>query len=176
MTNSEKAIVVVFGLPGSGKTFFADKLAKRLTGTHISSDEVRNEMGQRGRYDLRSKEIIYTGMLNRTALELRRRSAVVLDATFYLERFRAQFISLAAQSHVPVYFIEIKAQESVIRERLQQRRPDSEADYAAYLQVKREFEPLAESHLVLHSDRMLALEMLNLAMAYIGHTNGKARG
>lgn len=170
-----KCIIVIFGLPGSGKTFFAKKMTKELGAVYIGSDEIRIETFRRGKYDLKSKQAIYLDMLVRTEQTLRHDPMVILDATFYLQKLRERFITKAADLHVPLYFIEVEATETIITERLKQKRADSEADLHIYQQLKEEFEPLAESHLILHSDEMTITEMIRLTLAYIGYSDGKAR-
>lgn len=170
-----KCIIVIFGLPGSGKTFFAKKLTKELAAVYIGSDEIRIKTFRKGKYDLKSKQAIYLDMLVQTEHSLRYDSVVILDATFYLQSLRELFIAKAAELHVPLYFIEVEATEATIRERLKQKRADSEADLHVYQQLKEEFEPLTESHLILHSDEMTITEMIRLTLAYIGYSDGKAR-
>jgi len=35
-------IIIVFGLPGSGKSYFASKLAERINARYINSDVIRS--------------------------------------------------------------------------------------------------------------------------------------
>ena len=35
--------ILIFGLPGSGKTTLANKLAKKLDATHLNADQVREQ-------------------------------------------------------------------------------------------------------------------------------------
>ena len=61
----------------------------------------------------------------------------------------------------------VLANKSVVRERLQQKREDSDADYGVYLQLRKDFEPIREAHLVLHSDKISIAEMLEQATAWV---------
>jgi predicted kinase len=157
-------IAVVFGLPGSGKSFFARQLAIKIDAVYIGSDQVRQGLLEPGKYDERSKLGVYEKMLALTEDAVVQQKNVVLDATFYKEHIRQLFKEQAKRLDNPLYFIEMKAAERVIKERISQKRPDSEADFEVYLELKRSFEAMDEDHLVLHSDKEELSVMLNKAL------------
>ena len=66
-----------------------------------------------------------------------------------------------------IYFIEIVAEERIVRERLKRKRRYSEADFEVYKIISSENEPLAESHLVLQSTNGNIKEMLGKAVDYL---------
>lgn len=160
------------GLPGSGKSYFASRLARAIGCAYISSDQVRKTMPGPQLYDVHSKEKVYREMCRQMENALQKGIPVVIDATFYRKHFRDWFREKAAAYHVPLYFIETVATEEAIKHRLQNPRANSEADYKVYLELKKHYKCLAENHLILHSDRLSPAEMLNLARAYIGLSNG----
>jgi predicted kinase len=165
-------VVVVFGLPGSGKTFFARQLMLRINARYISSDNVRAELEQLGKYNKQTKLLIYKEMLSLMEKAITSNHSVVVDATFYKDSIRNEFKVKTRQFNSVLHFIEIKAADTVVMERLKIKREDSEADFKVYLKIKSEFEPLAEDHLILYSDRDQITVMLNKALAYINY-NGK---
>lgn len=168
--------IIIFGLPGSGKTFFATQLAIKINALHISSDAVRKESKQIGKYDQKTKFSIYDAMLELMETAIKSETNTVLDATFYKEEIRERFKEKCQELHSPIYFIEIRANEALIKERVSKTRPQSEADFEAYLKVKNEFEQLADDHLVLQSDQESINEMLESALTYIKYTrDGAAR-
>ena len=166
--------IVIIGLPGSGKTFFAKHLAKAIKCVHISSDELRSIKHKRGIYGEQTKLEIYNLMLTLMELAINYRQDTILDATFYKENIRKLFCEKAGELNSPFYFIEIKAEDATIKERLSKTRPDSEADYSTYLKLKSQFEPVQQNHLTLYSDRQSIDEMLNVALTYIHVTNGES--
>lgn len=167
--------IAIFGLPGSGKTYFASQFALKIHALHISSDAVRKDLLQMGHYEEEAKSMVYQAMLQLMENASKDNQNVVLDATFNKRRIRNLFKEKARKLHQQLYFIEIIAEEPVIRERLRHKRPDSEADFDVYLKIKKEFEPVDEDHLVLNSDMESINEMLNRAVVYIKNLqNGTA--
>ncbi len=160
-------IIIVFGLPGSGKSYFAQGLAAHLNCTVISSDATRKQLSLRGKYDDKTKKDVYIQMLILLEVNIRNRNCVVLDATFYKNSIRNQFKEQAMALHEPVYFIEIRADENTLRTRLSRKRQDSEADLSAHLKVKQEFEPFKGDHLILYSDHENLDQMLSTALEYL---------
>lgn len=58
-------IVAVCGLPGSGKSYFAARLAERLDAVYLSSDRVRREMFTRRTYSDDEKMDVYRELIHR---------------------------------------------------------------------------------------------------------------
>lgn len=73
---------MVFGLPGSGKSYFASRVAHMLNATYISSDKVRKELFAVSSYSPEEKTLVYDEMLRRTIQVAEHNKDVVSDATF----------------------------------------------------------------------------------------------
>ncbi|MCQ6958730.1 AAA family ATPase [Mucilaginibacter aquariorum] len=168
-------IVIVCGLPGTGKTFFASALASRLNARLISSDVVRTNLKRRGKYDEDNKNAVYAAMLLILAEALQDHDSVVLDATFYKSAIRDLFTAKARQYGEPFYFIQLLASGKTIKERMKQKRRDSEADFDVYLKIKAAFEPLTERHLDLNSEEEQLQAMLSQALSFIRQTYHEIR-
>jgi predicted kinase len=162
-------VVIVSGLPGSGKSFFAEKLAKILDAEYLNSDKVRHELHAAGKYSFRDKLIVYKQMAADTARLLGENKSVVVDATFYHHTMRELFLQIAKCYHCPIHVIEVTADENKIRQRLMHPRKYSEADFGVYEKVRDEFDPIAMPHLVLDSTNDDIGSMLTTALDYIDH-------
>lgn len=160
-------LILITGLPGAGKTTFARELAKRLNIKHLNTDMVRDALGKRGQYDAATKASIYQALFQETESELCANRDVIVDGTFYQRSLREDFEDLAEQCHAQVYWIEIKASEQIIKQRVSQKRAYSEADFAVYLKIKSEYEPIQTPHLVIESDAIDLETMTNRAMQYL---------
>lgn len=60
-------VVLVMGLPGSGKSYLARRLAELIGATYISSDRVRRDLFPAARYTAEEKAGVYEEMQTRAA-------------------------------------------------------------------------------------------------------------
>lgn len=167
LMNTAAMLIIVSGLPGTGKTTFANTLAAHLKVSHLNSDMIRDELGERGNYDPETKARIYAEMLKRTADLLRKGETVIVDATFHQNQTRKPYLELVKNEGKPLRWIELKAKEAVIRERVSRKRTYSEADFSVYKKIRAAYEPLQIPHLVLSSGQLSAGQMLERAVSYI---------
>lgn len=153
-------LILIMGLPGTGKTTFARALSGRIGAVHLNSDIVRRELGKRGAYTPADKESVYRELYRRTETYLRRGRDVIVDSTFFKKSIRDPYFQLAERYGVPVQLILLQAGEETLKERLSKPRPDSEADYDVYRKIKAAYEAPDPPFLELHSDRESMEEML----------------
>ena len=167
MIRPTPAVVLVMGLPGTGKSTFAIALAQQWRALHINSDRVRAEMNKRGQYAPQDKAAVYQAMLNRMEQACRMGKRVVLDATFSQTQLRAQFWDAIHQLGKTAEFIEIVAAEEIIQQRIQKKRTYSEADFQVYEKIKAQFAPLKVPHLILDSGTTPVETMVKKALDYL---------
>lgn len=146
-------LVLIAGLPGTGKTTVARAFAESSGATHLNSDALRRQLGLMGHYAPEDKQKVYEALLENTRDALLKGQTVVVDSTFYNETVRSAFRHLAHDCQVPLRWVEVRANEVTLLKRLQQTRPDSEADYKVYLDIRRQFEPLPDERLVIDTDQ-----------------------
>ena len=160
-------IILVFGLPGTGKTYFAKRFAKKLNTLHLNTDIVREKLHFKGHYDEKTKQQVYNELFKQAQMEFKKGADVIVDGTFHVSRRREQLENLSKEENKKIYYIEIKAGEETARKRLKKSRKHSEADIDVYEKIKNEFEPLNNDCLELWSDRDDIKEMVNKAEKYI---------
>jgi predicted kinase len=148
-------MVLVAGLPGTGKSVLARGLRETCSFTWIRADEVRKRLAgldplSKQRPDL--DDGIYTGeWSDRTYAACLARAADVcgaggralVDATFVDGRRRAAFVEAAIEWGVPVVLLVVHAPAELIRERLAARTGDpSDADWAVYEALRAKWSPI----------------------------------
>lgn len=159
-------IIVVFGLPGSGKSYLAAELAGRLQAIHLSTDAIRRKIMEDTDYSPDEKQAVYDEMFRLTQEALWEGDDVVLDGTFYTAALREPFMRLRQEGHL-VYFIEMRADDILIARRLAAPRADSAADLDVYRAIAADWEPLEEAHLILESTDDNLAELLRDALHFV---------
>ena len=160
-------IIIVFGLPGSGKSYFASRLAKELQSVYVSSDRIRKQLFDVVVYSKKEKMKVYGIMLKEMKKTIQQNTNIVLDATFYQENLRKEFLETAKAFKERILFMEVWAGQKTILERLKFKRAYSDADYSVYLRIKEVFEPLEMEHLKIQSTQENIEEMIITAVNYI---------
>jgi predicted kinase len=164
-------VAIIMGLPGSGKSYFAKRLAQALHAEYINSDGVRKARIAKSTYSKEEKSSVYDNMLSMVLELVHLQKDVVIDATFYANTFRKKFTD-AIRAKTDIRFIEIRADELLIKERLQHKRTDSDADFTVYEIIKSSWERFENDHLVLYSTNDNVKDMLYNGQAYL-HQNDK---
>ena len=159
-------IVIVLGLPGSGKSYFASRLAEVIKADYINSDQIRKGMFSKRIYSEQEKGAVYDAMLEKMKALVKLNKDLVIDATFQREDSRQLFIR-QLRGKVEFFFIEITANPDLIRRRLKKERPFSEADFEVYELTRQQWQPVREPHLSLESTDENIDYMLETAVNYL---------
>lgn len=149
--NLRPALLLVSGLPGTGKSVLARRLGERANFEVVRSDVVRKELAAvscpaaanygDGLYSSEWNDRTYSECLRRTELLLRSGKRVIVDATFSTDSRRKDFLNLANRLCVPVLWLLCEASEEAVHRRLDARRGDaSDANWSIYQQAAEHWE------------------------------------
>ena len=153
------ALILMSGLPATGKSHAARALAHPFEAVVLRSDVVRKELAgstpapvggpsETGRYAPEVTRRTYAALLERARDHLGRGRTVIVDATFSTAAKRRLFLDAAGALEVPCVLVEMTCSETVVRERLRARAGDadepSDADWSVYRYAKERFEPPRE--------------------------------
>ena len=111
-------LLIVFGLPGSGKSFFASAWSKALKCGYLNTDMLRKKHNASPDYSMQARVKLYEEILQHTEEILKNKHDLIVDGTFLKQQLRDRFENIAAECNAQIKFIEIKAQENTIRERV----------------------------------------------------------
>ncbi len=89
---------MLYGFPGSGKTYFARQFAEDIGAVHLQSDKVRFELFENPRYDRQENEIVSHLMLYMAEEFLNAGLSVLYDGDANKQSLRRQIREVAHQS------------------------------------------------------------------------------
>jgi aminoglycoside phosphotransferase family enzyme/predicted kinase len=140
-------LVLVGGLPGTGKSTLARAIGEQARGHVIRTDVVRKELtGGEGIYDEEWTTRTYDECRGRAEDLLFEGKRTVVDATFADETQRQAFLRTATALSVPVVWFVCQAGRERVRERLAARRGDaSDADFGVYEILRQRWQPASPS-------------------------------
>lgn len=130
---------VVFGLPASGKSTLARRVANALFLSIFQSDVVRKEVQSvpnqdvipfnTGMYRPAARNHVYAQLMNLAQEALKKGESVVLDATFSDAKWRHAAIQLSKDLDVDLIFVQCECNHEIIKSRLNKRDKElSESD------------------------------------------------
>ncbi|MCS7036913.1 MAG: AAA family ATPase [Saprospiraceae bacterium] len=159
-------LLIITGLPATGKTTLARRYAERYGAVHLNSDEVRAELGLRGQYTPEAKQRVYEALLARVRQALSAGRDVVMDSVLEREALREPFRRAAAECGAECRWVQLRLRDATARQRLSHPRPDSEATYEVYEKLRNEWEDIADPHLSLQADDATPDDLLSAVRKY----------
>jgi aminoglycoside phosphotransferase family enzyme/predicted kinase len=147
-------LVLVGGLPGTGKSALADAVAGRLGFAVLNSDRIRKELAGlpaetsarvrygAGIYNSEWTEDAYAELLHRAAVLLSRGESVIADASFITARQRAAAVTAAAAVSADLVQLRCTASRELAGRRMSARTSGvSDADQAIAAEMEGAAEP-----------------------------------
>lgn len=159
-------IVLMAGLPGSGKTTLARELANRTHGRVLSKDEFRHAIfaPDEIEYSSRQDDFVLHLMLETAGYLLSRAPDrfIFLDGRPFSRRYQIDnVLAAAARLHQPWRILECISSEETIRHRLDadaqsSTHPAGNRNFALYEEVSARFETISHPKTLINTDQPLA--------------------
>jgi len=154
---AEPALIVVSGLPGTGKTYFCNRLAERLPSVVLESDVLRKTLFSPPSYSAKESSQLFRAIHRLIQRLLAKGIPLILDATNLSERNREYLYSIADRLDAKLVLVRVEAPPEVVRQRLEARRerPEnkSDADWATYRRMKYSVQRIRRNHYAVDTSR-----------------------
>lgn len=150
MPTSEKSIIVLAGLPLSGKSTVGEKLSATLDIPLFDIDQTRQEIAPGGEWlgPKKEKEIMlasYKRNHKKASKALGHHKIVILSATYSRESYHGMIRLLADEHEASLYFFLLQAPDEVVLPRLEKRLAEGSlsniTSAKAYREVKDRYTP-----------------------------------
>ncbi len=92
-------LLMLYGYPGAGKSYFSRQFCENVQAAHIQSDRIRNELFEKPIYDKAENDIVYQLMNYMTEEFLSAGLSVVYDSNSSKTSKRSALRSIAKRSH-----------------------------------------------------------------------------
>jgi len=155
----EPPLIVVSGLPGTGKSFFCHKLAERLSFPILASDSLRKILFPSPQYKESENKRLFSACHALIEELLNKGIPVIFDATNLLEHHREYYYRAAERAGAKLILVQVEAPTEVVRQRLLAREKaampqyDSEAGWEEYNKMKPRRQRISRNHLVVDTSQ-----------------------
>jgi predicted kinase len=164
-------LILLSGLPGSGKTVLAESLSRALSIPIFSIDPIEAAMWRAGLPKTQTGVAAYEVAQALADEHLGLRHSVIVDAVNPVEAPRTVWRNLAAKHRVNLKIIEcVCSDETMHRQRIEGRvrsvAGTHEITWASLLKRRAEYEPWSDPRLVLDTSRTSPAQLLTQALNY----------
>ena len=152
-------LVVISGLPGSGKSYFGRMLVAQVPLFVLESDILRKVLFPTPSYSRLESARLFRACHSLIGELLRQGIPLLLDATNLIEGHRERLYHIADRLGVKSVLVYLKAPPEVVYERLKGRsegldtEDESSADWQVYQRMYSTAEPIKRSHLAVDTSR-----------------------
>ena len=156
-TTAYPVLILMSGLPGSGKSYLSEQVSAQLPCVIIESDRVRKVLFPQPSYTAEESAMVHRacrGLLRRL---LKKGVRVIFDATNLVEFQRELLYGLAERCGAQLLIVRTVAPEAVIRKRLEERRAaggsTSDADWQVYRRMLQSEQKIRRAHLCIDTSQ-----------------------
>ena len=156
---AKPALIIVSGLPGTGKSHFSRKLVERLPSVIVESDALRKRLFPTPTYSAEESHRLFCACHRLIEEFLGGGIPVILDATNLVEHHREPLYRIAQRLQARLILVQVEAPRELVRERLQGRaegvnhEDKSDAGWSIYQRMRTRVERISRNYFAVDTSR-----------------------
>ncbi len=170
-TTAYPVLLMLSGLPGTGKSYLARKLCEKIPFVVVESDFVRKTLFNPPTYSPRESALVHRVCHILIDRLLKKKLRVIFDATNLSEMHREYVYRLAERNNAKLVIVQTVAPEEIVKARLEKRHTArdehdlSDADWEVYARMKQYQQPIGRAHIVVDTSKDLEEEIQKILRA-----------
>jgi len=156
---AQPTLIVVSGLPGTGKSYFCRRLAERLPFIILESDALRKQLLPAPTYSTEESTHLFRAIYQLIEDLLKKGIPIILDATNLEERHRERLYNIAERLNARLILVNVQAPPELVEKRLRKRmerknvKDNSDADWEVYQKMKATAEKIKRRHFTVDTSK-----------------------
>lgn len=136
------ALIIVSGLPGTGKSYLSRRLAGRIPVCIVETDTIRKSLWEKPVYDIEESAFLFKIWHELVFGLLVQGITVIFDATNLIEYHRERLYNIGERTNAKIIVVATRVPEKVVKRRLDARKyqtaaiEKSDADWSIYETMK----------------------------------------
>jgi predicted kinase len=154
---AKPVLVVISGLPGTGKSYFSKQLAEKVPFLVLESDALRKILFSPPDYSSKESSQLFRAIHLLLREFLKKGIPLILDATNLSKRFREHLYAIVNRLDVRLVLVRVEAPPEVVRRRLESRAGNSEnksdASWSVYRRMLSSVDRIQRNHYVVDTSQ-----------------------
>jgi predicted kinase len=156
---AQPTVIVVSGLPGTGKTHFCRRLVERRPFIILESDALRKKLFPNPTYTTEESAYLFRAIHYLIEDLLKKGTPIILDATNLEEKHRERIYHIAERLNARLIIVRTEAPPELVQKRLKQRMSrrntgdNSDADWIVYQKMKTTEDKINRRHFIVDTSK-----------------------
>jgi predicted kinase len=162
---AQPAVIIVSGLPGTGKSFFCRQLAERLPFVILESDALRKKLFSKPTHTMEESTYLFRTIHYLIEALLKKGIPIILDATNLARKHREHIYNIAERFSARLIIVSVKAPPELVQQRLKKRienqnpYKNSTADWSVYQKMRDTVDKINRRHFTVDTSKDITSAM-----------------
>ncbi len=156
---AQPTVIVVSGLPGTGKSYFCRRLAERLPFIILESDTLRKKLFPNPTYTAEESAYLFRTIHYLIEDLVKKGMPIIFDATNLEEKHRERIYNIAERLNARLIIVRTEAPPELVQQRLEQRmvsknnKDNSDADWSVYQKMRTTVDKINRRHFTVDTSK-----------------------